>query len=440
MRRLALAVAAAFAALGGGIPAASARTPSAAGCPSPVRDASDLGRLAFVRAGQLELLEVRDCRVRTVVPSGVEGPVRWSADGRYLAFGAGAVVAAGGGKVTYPLGRLAAGWGTGARGWAWSPTGHTLAGVSVSGGVLVGGPGGAARRLLPGGWGATSLAFAADGRTLAVSRSLYPNAPPPYHQEVWLIDLRTGQKREIFHLHKGELAPPWLYGFSLDGRWVIGWEDIQNSSSLAADGLPLIAIPLDGGTAVPLGKGTLVYGDFLSLCSRALAYVLNRGGREVTLGDRIGLARPPRWLPVEPAAVASTAKLSFNSPACSPTATFGLAASVGPATLDEPLGGERRSIWLLGSSGGNWRALEPAAPRGSTDELPMWSKDGRWIAFVRTTWSASRQQGVGRLYLLEIGDEPNARPKLVGPIAGLGSTGNYLGHYGWGGQIAWDGG
>ena len=70
----------------------------------------------------------------------------------------------------------------------------------------------------------------------------------------------------------------------------------------------------------------------------------------------------------------------------------------------------------------------------------MWSTDGRWIAFVRTTWSASRQQGVGRLYLIEIGDESNSRPELVGPIAGLGSTGNYLGHYDWGGQIAWDGG
>ena len=40
-----------------------------------------------------------------------------------------------GGAPTRPLGRLAAGWGSGSPGWVWSPTGHRLAGVSVGGGV-----------------------------------------------------------------------------------------------------------------------------------------------------------------------------------------------------------------------------------------------------------------------------------------------------------------
>src|SRR5262249_34052007 len=82
-----------------------------------------------------------------------------------------------------------------------------------------------------------------DGCTVAVSRSLYLKSPPPYHREIWLIDIASGRKREIFHLRKPQLAPPYLYGFSPDGRWLITFEDTQNSASLAADGLPLFASP-----------------------------------------------------------------------------------------------------------------------------------------------------------------------------------------------------
>jgi hypothetical protein len=399
---------------------------------------SDLGRLAFVDGGQLRLVDVATCRSRTLVTSGVEPPVRWSADGRYLAYGAGSVVSAQGGAPTRPLGRLEFGWGSGSPGWVWSPTGHRLAGVSVGGGVLVGGPDAVTKQLLPDGWGATSIAWSPNGRTLAVSRSLYLKAPPPYHQEIWLLDLPSGAKTLLFHLAKPEIAPPRLSGFSPDGRWLLAWEDSQNSASLAADGLPLIALPVKGGKAVAVGKGTLIYGDFVSWCTgNLLAYVLDRGGRQVTLGDRINFAGPPPQWPVftPPPGPGARAHLSFISPACSPGDLFMVAAAAGPATQDLPFGHEHRAIWLLGYTGGNWNPLEQPPPQGSSDELPLWSSDGHWIAFIRTTPKGA--SGVGRLYLIDLGTRFTAQARLVGPIANVGVTSNYYGHYNWGAQIAW---
>ena len=112
-----------------------------------------------------------------------------------------------------------------------------------------------------------------------------------------------------------------------------------------------------------------------------------------------------------------------------------VAAAAGPVTQDVPFGHEHRAIWLLPYTGGNWRPLEPAPPKGTSDELPLWSSDGRWIAFIRTTPTGAA--GVGRLYLLDLGARFNGQARVVGPIADVGVTGNYYGHYNWAAQIAW---
>ena len=98
----------------------------------------------------------------------------------------------------------------------------------------------------------------------------------------------------IFHLDPPSLAPAWLHGFSPDGRWLLFWEDSLNSASLAADGLPLVALPVSGGKPITI-TGELHYSDFLTWCGKTLVYVLNHGGRQVTLGDGIVAAAPPNW-------------------------------------------------------------------------------------------------------------------------------------------------
>jgi hypothetical protein len=87
------------------LPAAAA--PSSATCP---RDPA-LGTVAFVRSGSLRFVSLSDCRERVLVARGAGGPVRFSPDGRYIAFGSGVVAARGG-----PVLR--------GHGIGWAPGGH----------------------------------------------------------------------------------------------------------------------------------------------------------------------------------------------------------------------------------------------------------------------------------------------------------------------------
>jgi hypothetical protein len=424
---------------------AGARTPRAArsqagSCPRALRGATDLGRLAFIHGDQLRVVRLANCRVRTLVRSGVTPPLRWSADGRYLAYGSGSVVSAAGGRPSRPLGPLAAGWGSGSPGWVWSPAGHRLAGVTTKSGVAIGGPGQEARMLWRQHWGATSIAWSPNGRTLAVSRSLYLHAPAPYHQEIWLLTLATSTPRLLWHLDKPAPAPPWLSGFSPDGRWLLSWEDTGNSASIAADGVPLVLIPTGGGRPVRLGP-ELMYGDFVSWCGRhTLVYVRDHGGREVSDGDRITVTQPPGWPTSTPADSGSGKRLSYISSVCGTVGgEFTEIAAAGPDSRDTPFGHEHRSILRL-SAGGKWTPLESGPPRGWSDELPMLSGDRRWIAFVRTS-----EKGLGttaRLYLLKLGAHFDGHARRIGPIAELSGSAsqygnNYYGHYGWASLVAW---
>src|SRR5262249_21520407 len=149
----------------------------------------NLGEVAFVRGGALRLLDLHGCTTRTLVPTKVKGlGVRFSHDGRWVAFSGGFVSARGGAV------HRTAGAGT------WSPRADVLAVQTPKGGLELVGADGRTRRLLPDGWGVTTLAFSPDGATLAVSRSLYrsPSTPPrTWHQEIWLIDVASGARHEL---------------------------------------------------------------------------------------------------------------------------------------------------------------------------------------------------------------------------------------------------
>jgi hypothetical protein len=286
------------------------------------------------------------------------------------------------------------------------------------------------------------VAFTPDGRTLAVSRSRYRYATSPstWHQEIWSIDLATGARRMIFHLKPSALAPAWVEGFSPNGRWLLFWEDSQNSASLAADGLPLVAIPAGGGRPVTIARSELHYPDYLTWCGNTLVYVINHGGRWVTQGDGLALTGPPAWR--SHTLIPAGGKRSWTSVAC-PTraaAEFGggsLVVSVGPTTQDSPFGNEHRSLWAVSPSAGSKpQPLVPVPPASASDERPMWAGDGRWLLFVRTRFIHSPQRGAfsghGQLY----GIDPFGG-NLVGPIADVGSSGNYYGAYSWAEQIDW---
>jgi len=392
--------------------------------PCPGLSAGQLGSVAYVRGGALHVVDLASCARQVLATKGAAAPVRWSPDGRWIAFRSAAVISADGEEVLQPLGNQVYQWE-----WEWSPASDEIAAVSRGGGVVIGGPGIEVRQLLPDGWGATSLAFDPSGKEIAVARFLTSGRPPDYQvvdQGVWVVDVATGAAKEVYRTPHGQLAPPVMAGWSPDGRWFLFWSDIQNSASIAADGLPLDAAPVAGGQAVTL-TGALVFRDFLSSCGSRL--VLTSGGdRYVNVGKHLISVEPDSWGSIDLSPVSAR---SWFWPACSPDARW-VAATVAPSRYPRRFGRDPRSIWVVAADGSERLRLTDTPD--VADELPRWSADGRYILFVRRglSWQAS-----GSLYLAQIDPSSGSRMSLFGPIASLGPGGGYYGHSIWSETTDW---
>src|SRR4051794_6939397 len=115
-------------------PSSSTLDPLQGGRSPGFPDFRSLGSVAWVESGSVWVVDVPTCRQTELVKTGAEGPVRFSADGQWVAFGALAYVPASGGKSTRVDGAT--------HDWAWSPSGSRLAYVTDDGGVEIVRPGG----------------------------------------------------------------------------------------------------------------------------------------------------------------------------------------------------------------------------------------------------------------------------------------------------------
>ena len=384
-----------------------ARTAAARSCANQAElGGATLGRVAYLRGSELHVVDLGSCRDRLLARN-ARPPVRFSPSGRWIAFGSARVVPAAGGAVRRPFPGAGGAWG-------WSPREDRLAAVTRRGGVLLGGPGRAPRRLRPDGWGAQSLAFAPDG-TLAVARSPFARAGGSnVRQEIWSFRGPRLAPRLVFALRRG-LGPPELATLSPDGRWVLFWLRAGNSNSLATDGLPLQATPVVGARAKRLGL-TLLYRDFFAWCGERLVFAAG-GDRYTTRGKRLVAVSPPAWRPRE---LSRDGGLSWVSPACSSDGRF-VAAGAGRNYVEPRFGRESRSLWLLAVDGSSRRRLTTAPNAATSDEAPWFSGDGSVVLFWRT-----RADGRGRLYGVRADNADT-----YGPLADAGPVANYYGHYSW---------
>jgi len=380
---------------------ASRRPPSRPTCPSAgISDSHPLGSVAWIAAGRLTVLDVRSCRQVVLVPSDAQPPVRFSPDGRWLAYGDGRVVSIAGGAVQQPF-QLAV------SAWAWSPTEDILAGVAPSGGVLIAGPGTQARTLIPGGSGVRHLVFAPDGHRLAVDRA---------GTGIQVVDLRTGKTLTVFRQPDPARAPE-LAGWSQDGQWVLYWRGPVGGEAGALD-----AAPAGGGNWVNLFDPVLPYPDFISACGHSVALTAG-AGQAVSVGKQVLLTDPPLWRFHN---LTDDFTRSWIWPACSPDGRW-LAAVAAANEGETSRSSAPRALWLLASDGSSRRRI--VAGSLEAPELPRWSPDGRVLLVVLR--SGAQWSSPGSLILVQVDPGSGRMVRKVGPIADIGPAPGPGGHQGW---------
>ena len=332
------------------------------------------GKVAFLDRGRLVVADLATGSSR-VVASHVSGAPGLSGDGKLISVG----------------GRVVGGPTLASRRLVWAPIGETAAYQTPGGAVFTWSPTAGRRLVVGASWGATSFAWGRDG-ALALGRSVcHVPCGVPLHQEVWIR--RAGTLRRVAGPLRG-IQLPRIAAVAGDGR-ALWWSDLQDSASIAADGLPLYVNRAHVAD-------TLVYLDYVSVCGSHLA-VAEGGDRYAMHGKRIVF---------DGRDVSRDRSRSWVSPSCSADRRTLVAAASVNATPPR-IGREHRSIWQLLPT----RKRLTTPPAGFTDEYPRLLRDGS-VLFVRTG-----SNGLGTVELLR-----------GGRLTALGSAGrasNYYGHYDW---------
>lgn len=382
--------------------------------PAPPFHPGPLGAVAYLRGESLHVLDVASRRDRVVAHVWVPpyAGIAWSGDGRRLSVGTDLVPAAGG-----PLCRPFA-KGTGLYGGdpelRWSPKGETLA-VTTANGVFLYRPGGTTRRILPAGWSADG--FSPGGSRIAAEG-------PSGTYSLWAVDLAGGRRTLLYRSPNGTVGPPELALWTPKGRSVLFWTDSYESSSVAADGLPLLAVPGGGGRAVPLDPLVLRTPQFVAACGSGVVVAAGED-RYVSAHKSLQLFEPPSWTPRDLSADPSR---SWYDPSCSPDDRSIVATATRmPGDEDGTIDSAQRTIWLLAANGAR-RPLVAPANRAVSAEGARFSKDGRHVLYVE---HATRFGAPERLVLLDL---DGGRTTVE---ADLGGKPDYYGLHDWAGAAAW---
>ena len=310
--------------------------------------------------------------------------------------------------------------------WWWAPGGATLYGVNRRGQLLRARPTGV-DRVVAGGSSAFAYAVGLSpaGRQVVTDDS----GCIPTGFSLDTVSVRTGA------VHVATKQPKSLStfaGWSRDGRWLLYWARSMCSASLSADGWPLDAVPARGGRPVRAVRHMLLFPDLMSWCGGRLI-AASTPSRETQLGGKLVATAPPTW---HQRVIAPSPRLSWVSPTCAHSGSI-LAAAAGPSSTNAQFGFQHRSIWLLTPSGRVLRDLTAPPRPGLSDEAPLFSRDGKWLLFVRTS-IVTRGTATSSHDTLALVPAARTGPAATTLIASFTSNDfSFYDHFQWPSEIAW---
>ncbi len=372
------------------------------GCMSPgFPDFQDLGLVAWAQDGDLHLVDLATCRQHVLVEGNVAPPVRFSPDGKWLAYGAGSTVPVTGGKPSTVPGATAS--------WAWSPRGARLAVVTRGGGVLVAEPGGKPSPLLAEGSKAGGARWSPDGTMVATSLP----------DRILVVDAGTLEPRTVFTT----TGPgPDVAGWSPDSRWVLFWGEPLVQHPRKAAGRALDAVPAAGGDWQNVWNEMLPFDDFVAPCGHGMAIAAG-GHRLVSQGKQVLLTSPPSWRFHN---ATNDYLRSWAWPSCSPDGKW-LAVTAMANRAEPRFPSGVRSMWVMATDGSPRQRMDP--PDLGALEAPRWSADGRTLLVVQRTendWGAP-----GSLVLVQVSPKTGKRLQRADLHIDIGAAPGPGGHQGW---------
>lgn len=331
-----------------------------------------VGRVAYIRDGDLWVQELPEGAPRRLTADDGYGAPDLSPSGQWILVGAkdGFFTVRADGSETHRLPLVA-----NAPRPVWSPVADELADLDGEGRPSVMKPDGTMRRVVAEERNAGGPTWSPDGLWLAYTRG----APDRSSVGIWRVPVNGGQPQMVYE-KRGEGPQCLIMGPWVPGDSILFWDMSVCSASITADGLPLMAVSVTGGTAPrQLVEEMLIYPGFLSIAPDGRLAAAAGIDRQTWTNKRIVVvntqARPIS--PVEMAAI---------SPAWAPNAdriAFIAMPDIGSVGGGDPArqGIMQRRIWSVAPDGTDLRRLTDDAR--FRDEAPGWTQDGSQILFCR---------------------------------------------------------
>lgn len=346
--------------------------------PAPTTASSTLGKVAFVQAGDIWVQDLPDGPPQRLTHDGQNDSPRWSPSGEWLSFvksnhlwiirASGTDAHAVEAGATMPV--------------AWSPVADRIAyHRSPENGISSVNADGTQRRTLVAPATPTAstvkLAWSPDGTWLAYEYLDRP-AITPTVGGLFRVAADGGDPQPVYLNPNPLKTQSYLAGWMPDGQRLLYWQGAGMSASIMADGLPLLSVPVHGGTPVTLTQHMLAYPEYIAWSPTGTLALIDGGGRSTWSNKRLAVrASGLRYL--------TGGDVAALSPAWSPDGRW-IAFSGAPATQTD--GGTvaqhasfQRRIWLVASDGSITRQLTTTAD--VDDEHPRWSNDGSVLLFAR---------------------------------------------------------
>ena len=359
------------------------------------------GKPAYIHNGNVWIKTLPDGMARQVSQTGGAESPQWSPSGNWLVFREGqktVLVPMAGERIEIDGGDA-----------AWAPSDDQLAFIDADGLKIVT-PGGSQSqdrlvfRNSPRA-GVAGFAWSPDGSTFALSViTPDPGGRPEFRVgHLWRINTDGTQQKELFTpKERGGIEP---VGWSSDGQIILVRLDEDFSASVEADGLPLIAIPANGGEARELASAVTASADSVFMSpTRKDTLIIKGAGRETWMDKELVLADPAtgqlaaltdeRTVAFSPSWSADGTEIAYvGSPDNreSQHVVIGRVMSPQGTASVQPFHGEgdppkttlnQRRIWVIGRDGTRRQLIEDSKDR---DEYPLWSSDGQPYGLVQTS-------------------------------------------------------